>query len=83
MYNLITLTLPHHYHYAFPQIGNTLRRCCDRAANCECGSGEDDSPVLLPSPTDEEEPLSEVPQPRPSSSYWVPLSALWRFVSQR
>lgn len=68
---------------AFLQIGNTLRRCCDRAPNCECGSGEDDCPVLLPSPTDEEEPLSELPQRRPSGSYWVTFSALWWFVRQQ
>lgn len=60
------------------EIGNTLRRCCDRAPNCECGSGEDDCPVLLPSPTDEEEPLSELPQRRPSGSYWRRFSTyLW------
>lgn len=58
----------------FLQIGNTLTRCCEQAPNCECGLREDASPVLLPSPTDEEEPLSDLPQQRPRRSYWVAFS---------
>ncbi|XP_039990085.1 putative cation exchanger C521.04c isoform X2 [Xiphias gladius] len=36
------------------EIGNTLRRCCEQAPDCECNidGEEDNSPVLLPSPTE-------------------------------
>ncbi|XP_018519616.1 LOW QUALITY PROTEIN: uncharacterized protein LOC108875290 [Lates calcarifer] len=36
------------------EIGNTLRRCCEQAPDCECNIDgvEDNSPVLLPSPTE-------------------------------
>nr|XP_020467743.1 putative cation exchanger C521.04c isoform X2 [Monopterus albus] len=48
------------YYFLWPfgksihKIGNTLRRCCDQAPDCECDTDrvEDDSPVLLPSPTE-------------------------------
>lgn len=72
----------------FLQIGNTLRRCCDRAPNCECDLRADNCPVLLPSPTDEEELLSEPPQQRPPSLDWVTLAfsltltALYRSQSE-
>lgn len=48
-----------------------MRRCCEQAPDCECDLQEDDSPVLLPSPTDEEVPLSELPQQPPRTPYWV------------
>ncbi|KAM9854532.1 uncharacterized protein cax2 [Aulostomus maculatus] len=52
------------------QIGNTLRRCCERMPECECPIEglEDASPVLLPSPTDSTVPeMVEQPAHTP---YW-------------
>ncbi|XP_069558105.1 uncharacterized protein cax2 isoform X1 [Brachyistius frenatus] len=36
------------------EIGNTVRTCCEQAPDCECNIEglEEDSPVLLPSPTE-------------------------------
>uniref|UniRef100_A0A3Q1BSA1 Sodium/calcium exchanger membrane region domain-containing protein n=1 Tax=Amphiprion ocellaris TaxID=80972 RepID=A0A3Q1BSA1_AMPOC len=52
------------------KIGNTLRRCCEQAPDCECSveAMEDNSPVLLPSPT--EMPVSEVPERPRRTPYW-------------
>uniref|UniRef100_A0A3Q3X5A5 Uncharacterized protein n=1 Tax=Mola mola TaxID=94237 RepID=A0A3Q3X5A5_MOLML len=47
---------------------NTWRRCCEKAPDCECNTEEDNSPVLLPSPT--EVLISEVPQRPLRSPYW-------------
>ncbi|XP_041852116.1 putative cation exchanger C521.04c isoform X2 [Melanotaenia boesemani] len=56
------------------EIGNTLRRCCEQAPDCECSieTEEDNSPVLLPSPT--EVPVIEVPGRPPRTPYWHRLS---------
>lgn len=53
----------------FLQIGNTLGRCCEQAPDCECNIEEDNSPVLLPSPT--EVPLPELPERLLRTPYWV------------
>ncbi|XP_026166999.1 putative cation exchanger C521.04c isoform X2 [Mastacembelus armatus] len=47
------------------EIGNTLRRCCEQAPDCECNSDRlgDNSPLLLPSPT-------EVPVQPLHTPYW-------------
>ncbi|XP_011605474.2 low affinity vacuolar monovalent cation/H(+) antiporter-like [Takifugu rubripes] len=45
---------------AIHQIGNTLRRCCEQVPECECLPEDDNSPILLPSPTEEQ--LLEQPQ---------------------
>uniref|UniRef100_A0A667YE45 Cation/H+ exchanger protein 2 n=1 Tax=Myripristis murdjan TaxID=586833 RepID=A0A667YE45_9TELE len=52
------------------EIGNTVRRCCERAPNCECTTETEDdvSPVLLPSPT--EVPIPEMPGRPPHKPYW-------------
>ncbi|XP_070687318.1 uncharacterized protein [Pempheris klunzingeri] len=52
------------------EIGNTLRRCCEQAPDCECNieGTEDNSPVLLPSPT--EVPVPELPGRPLRSPYW-------------
>uniref|UniRef100_UPI0037E91B24 uncharacterized protein n=1 Tax=Semicossyphus pulcher TaxID=241346 RepID=UPI0037E91B24 len=52
------------------EIGNTLRRCCEQAPDCDCNieGSEDNSPVLLPSPT--EGPLREFPAPPRGTPYW-------------
>uniref|UniRef100_UPI003AAE55FD uncharacterized protein n=1 Tax=Centroberyx gerrardi TaxID=166262 RepID=UPI003AAE55FD len=52
------------------EIGNTVRRCCERFPNCDCtiDSVEDASPILLPSPT--EVPLPEMPDVSPRTPYW-------------
>lgn len=55
----------------FLQIGNTLRRCCEQAPDCECNTEDDNSPVLLPSPT--EVPLPELPGRPLRTPYWVSL----------
>lgn len=53
------------------EIGNTLRRCCEQAPDCECNTEgmEDNSPVLLPSPT--EVPIPELPGRPLRTPYWV------------
>ncbi|XP_044049874.1 putative cation exchanger C521.04c isoform X2 [Siniperca chuatsi] len=52
------------------EIGNTLRRCCEQAPDCECNieGMEDNSPVLLPSPT--EVPIPELPGRPLRTPYW-------------
>ncbi|XP_037624194.1 putative cation exchanger C521.04c isoform X1 [Sebastes umbrosus] len=52
------------------EIGNTLRRCCEEAPDCECNvqTTDDNSPVLLPSPT--EVPIPELPGRPLRSPYW-------------
>uniref|UniRef100_A0A669C1J2 Cation/H+ exchanger protein 2 n=1 Tax=Oreochromis niloticus TaxID=8128 RepID=A0A669C1J2_ORENI len=54
----------------FLQMGNTLRRCCERAPYCECSmeAEEDNSPFLLPSPT--EVPVPEMPDRPLRTPYW-------------
>uniref|UniRef100_A0A3P9CT60 Cation/H+ exchanger protein 2 n=1 Tax=Maylandia zebra TaxID=106582 RepID=A0A3P9CT60_9CICH len=54
----------------FLQMGNTLRRCCERAPDCECSmeAEEDNSPFLLPSPT--EVPVPEMPDRPLRTPYW-------------
>uniref|UniRef100_A0A1A8EY58 Cation/H+ exchanger protein 2 n=2 Tax=Nothobranchius korthausae TaxID=1143690 RepID=A0A1A8EY58_9TELE len=55
------------------EIGNTLRRCCEEAPDCECSvTVEDNSPVLLPSPA--EVPAPEVPDQPLRTPYWHRLS---------
>ncbi|KAM6936911.1 LOW QUALITY PROTEIN: uncharacterized protein cax2 [Xenentodon cancila] len=56
------------------EIGNTLRRCCELAPDCECSieTVEDNSPVLLPSPTDAT--VSEMPERPLRTPYWHRLS---------
>ncbi|XP_059190494.1 uncharacterized protein LOC131972791 isoform X2 [Centropristis striata] len=55
---------------AIHQIGKTLRRCCEQAPDCECNTEgtEDNSPVLLPSPT--EVPIDELPERTLRTPYW-------------
>ncbi|KAJ4937602.1 hypothetical protein JOQ06_002235 [Pogonophryne albipinna] len=52
------------------EIGKTLRICCEQAPDCECDleRTEDDSPVLLPSPTDG--PVPELPGRPLRTPYW-------------
>ncbi|KAM9377247.1 uncharacterized protein KZ484_009599 isoform 2-T2 [Pholidichthys leucotaenia] len=51
------------------EIGNTLRRCCELAPDCECNiEVEDNAPVLLPSPT--AVPAPEMPEQPPRTPYW-------------
>ncbi|XP_019934782.2 uncharacterized protein [Paralichthys olivaceus] len=52
------------------EIGNTLRRCCEQAPDCECNTDgvEDNSPVLLPSTT--EEPVPEIPRRPHRTPLW-------------
>ncbi|XP_068578753.1 uncharacterized protein [Cebidichthys violaceus] len=52
------------------EIGNTLRRCCEQAPDCECNidGTEDNSPVLLPSPT--EVLIPELPGRPLRTPYW-------------
>ncbi|TKS73300.1 hypothetical protein D9C73_007378 [Collichthys lucidus] len=52
------------------RVGNTLRRCCEQAPDCECNieGMEDNSPVLLPSPT--EVPVPEWPGRPLRTPYW-------------
>ncbi|XP_068595334.1 uncharacterized protein cax2 [Brachionichthys hirsutus] len=50
------------------QIGNTLRRCCELAPDCECNSEDDTSPVLLPSHAEVQLP-EFLGQPR-RTPYW-------------
>ncbi|XP_008303111.1 low affinity vacuolar monovalent cation/H(+) antiporter-like [Stegastes partitus] len=52
------------------EIGNTLRRCCEQAPDCDCSleAMDDSSPVLLPSPT--EIPVPEVPGRPVRTPYW-------------
>ncbi|XP_068458910.1 uncharacterized protein [Clinocottus analis] len=52
------------------EIGNTLRRCCEQAPDCECNidGTEDNSPVLLPSPT--EVLVPELPGRPQRTPYW-------------
>ncbi|XP_067358063.1 uncharacterized protein [Channa argus] len=52
------------------KIGNTLRRCCEHAPDCECNtnSEEENSPVLLPSPT--EALVPEMPGQPQHTPYW-------------
>uniref|UniRef100_A0A669CAI1 Cation/H+ exchanger protein 2 n=1 Tax=Oreochromis niloticus TaxID=8128 RepID=A0A669CAI1_ORENI len=52
------------------EMGNTLRRCCERAPYCECSmeAEEDNSPFLLPSPT--EVPVPEMPDRPLRTPYW-------------
>ncbi|XP_028264496.1 putative cation exchanger C521.04c [Parambassis ranga] len=51
------------------EIGNTLRRCCEQAPDCECNAeAEDNSPVLLPSPT--EVPIPDIPGRPALTPYW-------------
>ncbi|KAM7414359.1 hypothetical protein PAMA_019261 [Pampus argenteus] len=52
------------------EIGNTLRRCCEQTADCDCTieGMEDNSPVLLPSPT--EVPVPEMPEQLVRTPYW-------------
>ncbi|KAM9754179.1 uncharacterized protein ACNS7B_007238 [Menidia menidia] len=60
------------------EIGNTLRRCCEDAPDCECSieTEEDNSPVLLPSPT--EVPVPDVPGRPLRTPYWHRFSTyLW------
>lgn len=55
------------------QVGNTLRRCCEQAPNCECNIDqvEENSPVLLPSSTEVLVPeMTGQPMRTP---YWVTL----------
>uniref|UniRef100_A0A1A7WZP1 Cation exchanger C521.04c n=1 Tax=Iconisemion striatum TaxID=60296 RepID=A0A1A7WZP1_9TELE len=55
------------------EIGNTLRRCCEEAPDCECSvTVEDNSPVLLPSPA--EVPAPEAPERPLRTPYWHRLS---------
>ncbi|XP_029379534.1 low affinity vacuolar monovalent cation/H(+) antiporter isoform X1 [Echeneis naucrates] len=56
------------------EIGNTLRRCCEQSPDCECSIDgvSDNSPVLLPSPT--EVPVSETPGRPPRTSFWCRFS---------
>lgn len=55
----------------FLQIGNTLRRCCEQAPDCDCNveGTEENSPVLLPSPT--EVAVPEWPGRPLRTPYWV------------
>lgn len=60
------------------EIGNTLRRCCDEAPDCDCiTEGLDDhSPVLLPSPT--EVPIVTTLEQPARAPYWRRFSTyLW------
>ncbi|XP_061578088.1 uncharacterized protein LOC133444366 [Cololabis saira] len=60
------------------EIGNTLRRCCELAPDCECSieTVEDNSPVLLPSPT--EATVSDMPERPLRTPYWHRLSTyIW------
>ncbi|XP_034542634.1 putative cation exchanger C521.04c [Notolabrus celidotus] len=52
------------------EFGNTLRRCCEQAPDCDCDTEdtEDNSPVLLPSPI--EIPLREFPSLPMRTPYW-------------
>lgn len=57
------------------EFGNTLRRCCEQAPDCECntdGTEEDNSPVLLPSPT--EISITEFPALPQRTPYWRRIS---------
>nr|XP_046250518.1 putative cation exchanger C521.04c isoform X2 [Scatophagus argus] len=61
------------------RIGNTLRRCCEQAPDCECNIEEDTSPVLLPSPT--EVPLPELPGRPLCTPYWHRFSTyVWLLI---
>lgn len=55
------------------QLGNTLRRCCEQAPDCDCNIDrvEENSPVLLPSPT--EVMVPEMTDQPTSTPYWVTL----------
>ncbi|XP_022610100.1 putative cation exchanger C521.04c isoform X1 [Seriola dumerili] len=60
------------------EIGNTLRRCCEQAPDCECNIDgvDDNSPVLLPSPT--EVPIEELPRRPAHTPFWHRLSTyMW------
>ncbi|TDH09911.1 hypothetical protein EPR50_G00090230 [Perca flavescens] len=54
------------------EIGNTLRGCCEQAPDCECNieGTEDNSPVLLPSPTEVPLPIPELPGRPLHTPYW-------------
>ncbi|XP_038155942.1 low affinity vacuolar monovalent cation/H(+) antiporter-like [Cyprinodon tularosa] len=56
------------------EIGNTLRRCCEEAPDCECSmeTSEDSSPVLVHSVT--EGPGPGMPEPPLRTAYWHRLS---------
>eukprot|EP00064_Thunnus_orientalis_P012610 superscaffoldBa00001954_g12645 len=56
------------------EIGNTLRRCCEQMPDCDCiiEGMEDNSPVLLPSPT--EVPIPEMPGRPVRTPYWHRIS---------
>lgn len=58
----------------FLQIGNTLRRCCEQAPECDCNveGTEENSPVLLPSPT--EVAVPEWPGRPLRTPYWVTVT---------
>ncbi|XP_030587738.1 low affinity vacuolar monovalent cation/H(+) antiporter-like [Archocentrus centrarchus] len=52
------------------EVGNTLRRCCEHVPDCECSmeAEEDNSPFLLPSPT--EVPVPEMSGQPLRTTYW-------------
>ncbi|XP_058500338.1 uncharacterized protein LOC131469437 isoform X2 [Solea solea] len=54
------------------EIGNTLRRCCEQAPDCECNidNVDENCPVLLPSPTE----VMEIPEQRPITPIWHRIS---------
>ncbi|XP_053174518.1 uncharacterized protein LOC128358308 [Scomber japonicus] len=56
------------------EIGNTVRRCCEQMPDCDCTieGMDDNSPVLLPSPT--EVPVPEMPGRPVRTPYWHRLS---------
>ncbi|KAM7396548.1 hypothetical protein PAMP_019581 [Pampus punctatissimus] len=56
------------------EIGNTLRPCCEQTPDCDCTIEgiEDNSPVLLPSPT--EVPVPEMPGQLVRTPYWSRFS---------
>ncbi|XP_029010143.1 uncharacterized protein cax2 [Betta splendens] len=56
---------------AVHELGNTLRRCCEQAPRCEC-TEEENSPALLPPPT--EELLPEATGRPTRAPYWRRLS---------
>ncbi|KAK2842121.1 hypothetical protein Q5P01_012321 [Channa striata] len=63
------------------KIGNTVRRCCEHAPDCECNTNgeEENSPVLLPSPT--EVLVPEVPGHSLHTPYWHRFSTyVWLLV---
>lgn len=54
----------------FHQIGNTLRRCCEQVPACECLPEDENSAILLPSPTEVQLPGTPE-QPLHRTGLWV------------